>query len=255
MRQIVWRGRVVAAAVHFGVTLFFAAIAAGIIFLLWFPGQLSGMVGGTALFGLVIGCDLILGPLLSLVIFDRKKPRKELVLDYTIIGIIQLAALIYGVSVVADSRPLFIAFTRDRFEIVTAIELSGADLADASKAGFRADIWSGPKLVAVRRAENSGERHEMLFSGLAGKDVQLLPKYYQPYTESVDEVKQKGLPISDLFERHSDVAIAVTDGFKKLKSKPEQLRWLPVHHRFGFGVVFIDMATGYPVDYLPIDPY
>lgn len=255
MSQIVWRERVVAAAVHFCITLFFAAIAAGIIFLLWFPGRLSGMVGGTALFGLVIGCDLILGPLLSLVIFDRKKPRKELVLDYTIIGLIQLVALVYGVSVVADSRPLFIAFTRDRFEIVTAIELSGADLVDASKAGFRADMWSGPKLVTVRRAENSGERQEMLFSGLSGKDVQLLPKYYRPYTESVKDIKQRSLPISDFLEKHPEAAIVVTDSLKELKLNSADVRWLPVRHRFGFGVVFIDIATGYPVDYLPIDPY
>jgi hypothetical protein len=43
------------------VTLTFAACAAALIFLVWFPRPFATMIGGTELFMLVVGCDLVLG--------------------------------------------------------------------------------------------------------------------------------------------------------------------------------------------------
>lgn len=86
------------------------------------------MVGEAKLFLKVVCSDLALGPSISLVIFNTKKSRKELIIDYLIVSAIQLAALIYRVSVVAVSRPVFVIFMVDRFEVVTAVELDGADL-------------------------------------------------------------------------------------------------------------------------------
>ena len=57
----------------------------------------SSWCGGRELFMLVVGCDLALGPLLSLVVFDSSKTRRELLFDYTVLGIVQLAGLVYGV--------------------------------------------------------------------------------------------------------------------------------------------------------------
>jgi hypothetical protein len=66
--MIVWREKLIAMAIHFGVTAVFAASAAALIFFVWFPPPFHTMIGGTELFLLVVGCDLALGPLLSLVI-------------------------------------------------------------------------------------------------------------------------------------------------------------------------------------------
>ena len=85
-------------------------IAAALIFLVWFPAPFATMVGGTELFMLVVGCDLVLGPLLSLVIYDPRKTRLALVIDYSIVGAVQLATLIYGVYIVAGTRPVYVAF-------------------------------------------------------------------------------------------------------------------------------------------------
>ena len=91
--KIAWREKFIATAIHFGVTLALAACAAALIFLVWFPDPFETMIGGTELFMLVVGCDLALGPLISLVIYDSRKSRRELVTDYSIVGTVQLAAL------------------------------------------------------------------------------------------------------------------------------------------------------------------
>jgi hypothetical protein len=76
--MIVWREKLVATAIHFGATLVLGAIAAALIFLVWYPAPFQKMVGGTELFMLVVGCDLALGPLMSLVIYNSRKSRREL---------------------------------------------------------------------------------------------------------------------------------------------------------------------------------
>jgi hypothetical protein len=96
------------------------ACAAALIFLVWFPDPYQTMVGGTKLFELVVICDLVLGPLISLVIYDRNKGRRKLIVDYTIVGVVQLAMLAYGVYVVAGTRPVYTAFNKDRLEVVSA---------------------------------------------------------------------------------------------------------------------------------------
>ena len=56
-----WRERFVAAFIHFLITLLLAGIAAALIFLVWFPNGIAAVVGGTTLFVLVLGSDLVLG--------------------------------------------------------------------------------------------------------------------------------------------------------------------------------------------------
>ncbi len=52
-------------------------------------------------------------------------------------------------------------------------------------------------------------------------------------------------------EKKQELEVAVN----QLGGASESLRWLPVKHRFGFWTALIDAKMGYPVKYLPIDPY
>src|SRR4029453_16840544 len=103
------------------------------MFLVWVPAPRATMIGGTELFILVVGCDLALGPLISLVIYNSRKSRRELLIDYSLVGIVQLAAMIYGISILAGTRPVYVAFNQDRLEIVTAREIHPDELAFASE--------------------------------------------------------------------------------------------------------------------------
>jgi len=48
--MIVWREKFVATGIHFLVTLTLAAVAAALIFVVWFPDPFETMIGGTELF-------------------------------------------------------------------------------------------------------------------------------------------------------------------------------------------------------------
>lgn len=244
-----------AAAIHFAVTLCIAVSAAALIFFVWFPGPFAEMVGGVKLLLLVVVSDIVLGPLISLVIFNRKKPRKELITDYIVVGSIQLAALLYGFYALSVSRPVVVAFMVDRFEVVTRIELDDADFDQAKDPQYRSASWFGPRLVSVELPSDISEHNDLVFSASRGKDAQLMPKYYRDYERGIVWVKREAKSMDALLSAHPEKSAEVDKAVERLGYTKSRLSWLPVHHRFGFYTVLIDAESGYPVKYLPIDPY
>jgi hypothetical protein len=158
------------------------------------------------------------------------------------------------VLVVAASRPVFIAFDRDRLEVVTAIEIEDEHLAAATNEQFQSRSWLGPKLVAVARPNDAKEKSDLLFFALAGKDAQYQPKYYREYGAANEQVLAKSLPLHSLLEdsgsHRSTLETAIVDTGKSM----DDMRWLLVRHRFGFAVALIDGKSAMPLTYLPLDP-
>jgi hypothetical protein len=134
--MIPWREKFRAFSIHFATTLVVAAAAAALIFLVWYPPPFGTMVGGLKLFILITGIDLALGPLVSLVIYDSRKSRRALVFDYTVIAILQIGALIYGIYSVSQARPAYVAFVKDRIEVIAAGEIAERDRQEAKDSTY-----------------------------------------------------------------------------------------------------------------------
>jgi len=251
--KIAWREKFIATAVHFLVTLVLAACAAALIFLVWFPHPLEAMIGGTELFVLVVGCDLVLGPLISLVVYNSRKSRRKLVFDYCVIAILQISALIYGVHVIADSRPVFIAFSVDRLEIVTAREITDTELAAARRPEFAKLSVTGPRLVGIEVP--AADHEDALFEGVKGNDIYLRPKFFVPYEAAVPQIGKRARLLDELTTRKPATKPLIEAALRDLKQTAESIRWVPAHHKQGFWTGLIDIKTGKPVDYLAFDPY
>jgi len=252
--MIAWREKARAFAIHFLVTLAFSASAAALVFLIWFPDPFARMLGGTRLFEILVMCDLGLGPLSSFIVYNSKKSRRALVFDYTIIGIVQLGAFLYGLHSVASIRPAYIVCVGDRIEVVSAAEIDDADLAEAADDYRRRPAW-GPRLVGIREPQDPKEREKAMFAALAGKDYAVLPKYYAPYEQTLPEIKARSKPVSELEKHHPEAKELIASAAAQLRIPLEKLTWLPVKHRDGFWTVLLDRDTERPVDWLPVDPY
>src|SRR5690348_2121328 len=109
-----WR----AAAIHLGLSALVATLVLFAIRFMWYPGALFGAAGGLKLFLLIAAVDVAIGPLCTLVVFRQGK--KGLAFDLATIAILQVVALSYGSWVLFDSRPAWIVFVVDRFELVRA---------------------------------------------------------------------------------------------------------------------------------------
>ena len=247
--------RLKAMALHFLITLIVAGIAASLVFWLWFPYPFNQMLGGLELFSLVIACDIILGPLISLVIYNRKKPRKLLLRDYAIVGLIQLTALSYGLHMVTATRPAFVVLAVDRLEVISAGELNTQDLQQASQPEWQNLSWTGPRFVWAESPTNQQDRNELLFSGLVGKDLAYLPRYYRDYSEGKAQLLSRAQPLDVLYQNHPQARTLIDEAVAASGKKPAQLRWLPVRHIRGFWTVLVNADSALPVAWLELDPY
>ena len=90
------------------------ALSAFIAFVM-FPGALFALAGGIEGIKIIAGVDMVLGPLLTLVIYNRAKPVKALLRDLAVIGFIQIAALSAGMYLVHQSRPAAVTYAFDQF--------------------------------------------------------------------------------------------------------------------------------------------
>lgn len=100
-------------AIHMAISLVIFFILLVCITQYWYPGILFDSSNGWKAVGLIVGIDLILGPLLTLLVFNPAK--SSIKFDLWVIALIQTAALIYGTWTIHSSRPLAIAYVNTSF--------------------------------------------------------------------------------------------------------------------------------------------
>ena len=93
---------------HLALSATIVGIACAAIFFIWYPRPYFEATGAWHVLRVLIGVDLVLGPLLTLIVF---KPGKwGLKFDLCAIALVQLAALIYGLTTIYEERPYFTVF-------------------------------------------------------------------------------------------------------------------------------------------------
>jgi hypothetical protein len=224
-----------------------AAIATAVITLMlavWYPRPLFEAEGGPGLVFILVGVDVVIGPLITFVIFKAGKPGLRF--DLCIIAVLQLSALAYGVSMVAGVRPAYIVFVHDQFETVGAMELAERDLAAASQPEFRKVPITGPVVVALKLPPlDPQERSDLMFQALGGgKDLRHFPKYYVPYSEYIKEVLARGQTPAQLRERDPPTAKVVDAWLAEARVPESAVLYLPLKASRGFIAALIDAKTG-----------
>jgi hypothetical protein len=174
-----------AALFHFLASIFVAVFAALLVFLVWYPHPYGLLSGGLSLFIILVSVDVICGPMLTLVLFNPVKSRRELLTDMSLVVLIQLAALTYGIHIVHQARPLFLVHEVDRFRVITSGDYGDADVRqdmDQLDASLRPNWLKGPVTVGIREPKDAQERQDvMLESTFGGRDYSQRPNFYVPY--------------------------------------------------------------------------
>lgn len=239
------------AGIHLLLSLLVAGAVAVLVFCIWFPWPLRELAGGESLFWLVIGVDVVSGPMLTLVLFNPKKPRSELRIDLSLVVIIQLLALAYGVHTLAHARPVALVHEVDRFRVVTYSDLNEVE---ADLAPSWAQPWSleRPRTMGVRPVSTSDEKLDSINASLQGVEPSQRPKWWQDYALSAPLVLQRAQPLVRLRHKHPskaeliDAAIerAMADGNQGEATDGAALLWLPLVSRRAMDwVVLLDPVT------------
>lgn len=184
-----------AGGVHLLVTAVVAGFAAALVMLVWYPYPYGHVAGGRELFLLVVGVDLVCGPILTMVIYDRRKSVAELTRDLGVVVAIQLLALVYGLHTAWQARPLFLVHEVDRFRVITWPDYLGADI-DPSIANLPPELQprllAGPVLVGTRPPRDEEEKTQVMLESISGgRDFSQRPEFYVAY----DAAYFEGLPL------------------------------------------------------------
>jgi hypothetical protein len=161
----------------------------GALYLGWYrwPGwYLSGVIHVIVV---MVGVDIVLGPLLTLIVANSKKSVRELSRDIGIIVTVQLIALGYGTTALWSGRPLYYAFSADCLEIVQASEID-ATATKTQQLELAPHWYSLPRWIWAPLPKDSDEAQKIVAGAIqGGTDVTGLPQYYKSWDQGLKELK------------------------------------------------------------------
>jgi hypothetical protein len=225
-----------------------AIISIVMVFFIWYPRPLDEAIGVTQIFLLLLAVDIITGPVMTFVVYQHGKPGLKF--DLSVIAILQIAALSYGMSTVFVGRPVFIVFNQDRFDIVRVVEI---DAASAKKAELANNLsakmsWLYPRWIGAVAPSDRKRAEEILFSALdGGADWPQLPELYVPLEQVKLKMLKKAKPLSSLRQLDkNNVLVDVQDN---------HIKWLPLRGKTKDMAVLINSDSAEVIKIVDINPW
>lgn len=218
-----------------------------IVLFIWYPMPFFILDAGWKVNIILITVDVIVGPLLTLIIFKPGKPG--LAFDIMVIVILQIAALGWGVYNTYQGKPIYVTFAVDRFVLVHVNEIDNSKVPD----NVRNITWGSPTFAyAEVDAENVSEALELFFK--TGMDVEHMATQYRPYEAHLEEVFSKGLDIDKQIEKSEENKKLYQAFIEKHGGVYEDYTFFPIKGRLGFAVFALSNETGEVTDYILTDP-
>lgn len=253
--SIRWKAAAKASLLHFGGSLLVAGLAAALVFGIWFPYPYRELAGGRELFLLVVIVDVICGPLLTAVLFNPKKPKRELVLDLSLVALVQLAALGYGLYSVAAARPVYLVYEVDRFRVVSAADIDPKAL-KPGEGPLHTLPWTGPKIIGVREPRNPDEKLESLELSVQGLEPSARPDWWQEYELSKPQVLSRAKSIAELRKKEPKAKDILDRAITESGQPESQLAWVPLtSFKVSNWVAFVNKQSAEIRAFAPVDGF
>lgn len=208
-------------------SLVVALFSAAFVFLVWYRWPLAAATGVTGIFGLLLAVDVVIGPCITLLVFNPAK--KELKRDLAMVLLLQICALVYGLHAVYVARPVYLVFNSGRFDLVYANDLNAEKLSKVSDVDFQSvPLWT-PEVIAARKPDDAKARNDIMFSALAGgDDLPQLPQYYVPYFALKAQVQKRILSLEELKSFNKEQVGEVEALISKYASIKQGVGFLPL---------------------------
>lgn len=239
-----------AAAVHLLISAFVVGCFLIFVLQVWYPDPFFSISGLMSILLLMVAVDLVLGPLLTLVVYRNGK--KTLIFDLTVVAAIQLGALFYAAFTIYAAHPLYVAFAVDRFTPINANEVN------PDKARFNAlkkSKLSGPTLVYVEKPADPAEMSRVTMEVLSGKaDLDARPEYYTPLALNIRKVLNRSLDPQHL-QQKPDNQQKLAAFLDKYGRSLDDYAFLPLVGKSKDVLWVFERKTGQPIDIIDISPW
>jgi hypothetical protein len=195
------RFRLKAFGLHLAASASVLTLILGLLYLGWYYWPGWRLTDVTHVVAVLIGVDLVLGPLMTLIIANAKKSRRELTRDIGVIVVVQLCALIYGSTALWSGRPLYYAYSETVLQLVQAYDIDSDEAARGQKENpSLAPHWySLPRWIWAPLPQDSAESKKIVVASITGgDDVISMPRYFKPWDQGLPALRAHLKKIDDV---------------------------------------------------------
>jgi hypothetical protein len=196
----------------------------------------------------LIGVDLVLGPLLTLIVFNIAKPRKELVRDIGVILAFQLAALAWGAHITYSVRPQYVVYYDQDIYVLTAKDLDISRVSD--EIGSRSFL-SPPVVVYAQSPQTTEEitQHVADMFTRNMPDVPYQPERYRPYAQNRTRVAEAAIKPDDM-RKKSDIAKIWVDSLFE-NTDAASIAFFKIESGVYSSYAAVSLENGFVLDVMP----
>ena len=258
-----------AALGHAFFSLIIFAILGYLVYFCWYPQPLFAIDAGWQGLRILAFVDFVLGPLITLFIFNPQK--KELFKDLAIVALIQISALSYGVYHVYQSRPAIVVYADNQYRTIALSQLEfqnlpesiGSDIPLLSPKYYVLDI-PRDNIINIKTAkitiENMDDvlnqydqqRLPIFEANQQKRAYYLLPERLKPYNQNLSLIKEYRINENEIRiieeeeseeitkEKHYDENTRLESAMLFLQNNQNAYSVTSVKGRFGYALVSID---------------
>ncbi|MDG4553624.1 MAG: TfpX/TfpZ family type IV pilin accessory protein [Candidatus Competibacter sp.] len=239
-------------AIHLTASAIIVLAFLGVMFLAWYPAPYFETDGGWKVLRILAGVDVVLGPLLTLIVFKPGKPGLKF--DMSCIVVAQLGALIYGGTIIYQERPAFVVFGVDRFTTVPAADV---DFEQLRYPELKRIAGIGPMLAEAKPPKDLQQRQELLFGVVLGgqKDLEFRAELYEPYRPDPQQLRARGIDLSKIAAASADAKQAIDAFVINQGGRLEDYLYLPLKGNNKDIVMALSPKDGMPVGSISISPW
>jgi len=225
----------------------------GILLFFWYPSPYFYASGGWAGLKIAALVDLVLGPILTFVVFNIGKCKKELLTDLSIIVMIQMTALFWGVNTIYQQRPVASVFWGGSFLAVTAADLKRHNYNLEHLKEFGDD---SPVLIYLKDPENKHIYYQP--EELSSKKIAISPFYrtdlYRPFKDHFNDLSKYKLDMKYLVTTDAEVNAKLMTILDRKKSKIDDYQYYKLYSNYN-SIIFIFNSHGEIIDNIiaPLD--
>ena len=174
--------------------------------------------------------------------------------DLVVIVLVQLAGIAWGSYALHQSRPYFMVFTVDRFEVLSALDVDPSSVGNPE---FTDKPFSRPILLYANMPKAGPEfqklLQEVMFEGKP--DLQFRPEFWSLYEERQLLALQVSHPLVKLREARPESVAAIDKLVKNNGADIAALNYVPAMLPNGEFAAILDARSGELIDALVIDPW
>ena len=233
---------------HFILSVIIVSLVISSVIYFWYPVDYLGVTSFKEIALLIVSIDLVIGPLLTFVVFNPKK--KSLRFDLAIIALFQLSALSYGTYTLFETHPLYLTFNGGSFNLISAKDVQPKK---AKHAEYKISKLDSPKLAYVEMPTDYKNLMNVVI-GNRTKGAQKLEQrteFYKPYDENVDNILAKSLD-SELILSDKNLLKEATVLSKYKNTK--NLAFLPLKGT-NDAIIILDKKTARPIGTINRNPW